>query len=196
MMLNRKENDHKIEHYNMLIASGDQSRNAHYLASIISSYLQGETALPTGLGLDDEELVHLLDFYYPNNDTPMTVLRDASLLVERVDVTRQDEFEELLSLLVSNRRNKSEHELLIAKIVTSACMGSDHLWQDLGLWSRKDLSALLNENFPTLAEKNTKNMKWKRFFYKQLCDAEGIYVCRSPSCEVCADYQVCFSPDE
>ena len=72
----------------------------------------------------------------------------------------------------------------------------DHLWQDLGLWSRKDLGTLMQLNFPQLAARNDKDMKWKKFLYKQLCIAEGIYTCRAPSCEVCADYQHCFGPED
>ena len=75
-------------------------------------------------------------------------------------------------------------------------MASDHLWQDLGLWSRQDLSALMADNFPALKAKNDRDMKWKKFLYKQLCNQEGIYTCRSPSCEVCADYQACFGPED
>ncbi|MFM8444786.1 MAG: nitrogen fixation protein NifQ, partial [Methylococcus sp.] len=33
---------------------------------------------------------------------------------------------------------------------------------------------------------------WKKFLYKQLCEAEGIYVCRAPSCGECVDYADCF----
>ena len=60
----------------------------------------------------------------------------------------------------------------------------DHLWQDLGLPARGELTALMRRNFPTLAARNVKDMKWKRFLYKQLCEAEGIYTCRAPSCQV------------
>jgi len=90
----------------------------------------------------------------------------------------------------------SPSELWTARIVAVGCLGSDHLWQDLGLWSRAELSALMERNFPTLAAKNVHNMKWKKFLYKQLCIAEGVYVCRAPSCEVCADYDACFGPED
>ena len=50
----------------------------------------------------------------------------------------------------------------------------------------------MHDNFRPLAEQNTKDMKWKKFLYKQLCIGEGIYVCRAPSCEVCVDYAACF----
>jgi nitrogen fixation protein NifQ len=55
---------------------------------------------------------------------------------------------------------------------------------------------MLQYNFPELAAKNDKDMKWKKFLYKQLCEAEGLYLCRAPSCEVCIDYPKCFGSEE
>ena len=34
-------------------------------------------------------------------------------------------------------------------------------------------------NFPQLARRNTQDMRWKKFLYKQLCEQDGGYVCRS-----------------
>jgi nitrogen fixation protein NifQ len=103
--------------------------------------------------------------------------------------------DELRKLLLDNRSRVGQSETWMAHIVTAGCMGSDHLWQDLGLWSRKDLTRLMLENFKPLALRNSKDMKWKKFLYKQLCEAEGIYTCRAPSCEVCVDYRECFGPE-
>jgi nitrogen fixation protein NifQ len=75
-------------------------------------------------------------------------------------------------------------------------MGNDHLWQDLGLWSRDYLGLLMTQSFPALAAKNEHDMKWKKFLYKQLCEQAGINTCRSPSCEYCTDYLNCFGPEE
>lgn len=55
-------------------------------------------------------------------------------------------------------------------VIVATGMASDHLWQDLGLWSRQDLSELMARNFPTLAAKANRDMKWKKFLYKQLCE--------------------------
>jgi nitrogen fixation protein NifQ len=66
----------------------------------------------------------------------------------------------------------------------------------LGLWARSDLSALIGFNFPELAARNVHDMKWKKFLYKQLCEAEGIYICRAPSCSVCVDYHKCYGPED
>jgi nitrogen fixation protein NifQ len=51
------------------------------------------------------------------------------------------------------------------------------------------------ENFPHLAAKNDRDMKWKRFLYRQLCEREGIHICPAPSCQVCTDYAKCFAPE-
>ena len=82
----------------------------------------------------------------------------------------------------------------MAHVVAAGCMSADHLWHDLGLWSRTDLTGLMRRNFPALAALNARDMKWKRFLYKRLCEAEGIYSCRAPSCEACTDYAACFGP--
>jgi nitrogen fixation protein NifQ len=107
-----------------------------------------------------------------------------------------DEFHDLLQLLLDHRAVADEHHRRVAHLVATACMGGDHLWQDLGLPERKALSALLTGHFPLLAAKNTGDMKWKKFFYKQLCEREGINACRAPSCAACRDYANCFGEEE
>ena len=161
------------------------------LACILASWSSGSGGLPVFLGLEPEQFYAMLAYHYPGFD-----VRRLEQPQAQIDSERRHERNELLSLLLRDRAGKSESEKWIAGIVSAACMAQDHLWQDLGLWSRKDLSSLLQRNFPALAARNDRDMKWKKFFYKQLCDAEGIYICRSPSCEVCADYQECFGPEE
>jgi nitrogen fixation protein NifQ len=107
-----------------------------------------------------------------------------------------DEIDELVRLMLIDKAGDSPSEVWMGHVIAAGCMASDHLWRDLGLWSRKDLSALMRRNFPLLAARNVKDMKWKRFLYKQLCEAEGIYTCRAPSCEACSDYHVCFGPED
>ncbi len=161
------------------------------LACILASWSCGLGGLPFCLGLEPEQFHAMLDYHYPGFEALQLEQPQVHL-----DSDRWHERNELLTLLLRDRAGKSESEEWIAGIVSTACMAQDHLWQDLGLWSRKDLSSLLQQNFPALAARNDRDMKWKKFFYKQLCNAEGIYTCRSPSCEVCADYQECFGPEE
>jgi nitrogen fixation protein NifQ len=115
---------------------------------------------------------------------------------ESLDERRTDEMEDLHKLLIANRSSDSVVQSRMADIVIAGCMGDDHLWRDLGLWERADLSRLMLANFRPLALRNDKDMKWKKFLYKQLCETEGIYTCRAPSCRVCADYASCFGPED
>ncbi len=165
--------------------------NDDQLACILASWSCGLGGLPVFLGLEHEQFHAMLAYHYPGFNARQLEQPQAQLNSER-----WHERNDLLTLLLQDRAGESESEKWIAEIVSAACMAQDHLWQDLGLWSRKDLSGLLQRNFPALAARNDRDMKWKKFFYKQLCNAEGIYICRSPSCEVCADYQECFGPEE
>jgi nitrogen fixation protein NifQ len=163
--------------------------NDEIFAQMIASQTASIGALPPGLGLCEEDFAALLSRHFPGMQL---VLRAAALDADERALERDD----VLALILEHRALLDESERWMAEIVTTACMANDHLWQDLGLWSRKYLSQLMTENFPALAAKNTKDMKWKKFLYKQLCEKEEIRVCRAPSCEVCADYAKCFGPEE
>lgn len=106
-----------------------------------------------------------------------------------------DEFDELVELLVEHRAGRSEQERWLAYAIATASMGDNHLWQDMGLPSRKVLSALMTTHFPALAEKNVGDMKWKKFFYRQLCERAGVLICKSPHCAECCDHAICFGPE-
>ena len=56
----------------------------------------------------------------------------------------------------------------VAGTVAIACLGDNHLWQDLQLNSRAELSAPMRRWFPALVVKNSADLKWKKFFYRQL----------------------------
>ncbi|WP_459864389.1 nitrogen fixation protein NifQ [Endothiovibrio diazotrophicus] len=177
--------------YGRLIPQRAGRPNDEWLARMIDSWWGDEGVLPAWLGLDYGAFMAMLAHHFPG-----VVLPDAPLK-ESGDPERTPEREELVKLfLLHTAGEDAAAEGWMAEILAAGCMGGDHLWQDLGLWSRKDLSALIRGNFPTLFEKNDRDMKWKRFFYKQLCVQEGIYTCRAPSCEACAEYAVCFGPEE
>ena len=109
---------------------------------------------------------------------------------------RHDEYEDILQLLLDGAVATSPEVVELAACVARACLGNDHLWHDLGLPSRAELSGLLHEHFPGLASRNAGNMRWKKFFYKQLCEQVGIRACRAPTCGVCAHYGECFGSEE
>jgi len=160
------------------------------LARMLSSWSLGIGAMPAWLGLGEEDFRQMLAHHFPG----INAGRFAGL-GEEMDPQRVDEMVDLNRPLHKNRSGRTNSELWMVEIVIAGCMGNDHLWQDLGLWNRSDLSKLMLDNFEPLAKRNDKDMKWKKFLYKQLCETEGIYTCRAPSCEVCKDYDKCFGPE-
>jgi nitrogen fixation protein NifQ len=113
--------------------------------------------------------------------------------------TREDEVRDVRALLLEHadpEAGSEEEAEAIAETLAVACLGDNHLWQDMQLASRAELSQLLRHWFPALVAKNTRDMKWKKFLYKQLCEKEEIFICKSPSCAVCTDYKACFGPEE
>ncbi len=106
------------------------------------------------------------------------------------------EFPDLLQLLLEHRAVNDDYHRCVAHLVAAACMRADHLWQDLGLPDRRTLSRLLLTHFPALAASNTGDMKWKKFFYRRLCEREGLRACNRPSCAACCDYDQCFGAED
>ena len=145
------------------------------------------------LGLDIHSFHDLLQTRFPHFTPPPHWLTVQVKAIGSGGVL--GEFPDLLQLLLDHRAIADEYHRNVAHLVATACMGGDHLWQDLGLPDRKALSGLLSSYFPALAAKNAGDMKWKKFFYKQLCEREGINACRSPSCAACCDYANCFGAE-
>jgi nitrogen fixation protein NifQ len=108
---------------------------------------------------------------------------------------RHDEFADLVELLRDAGTPDDATTTWLAYAVATAAMGGNHLWQDMGLPSREVLSMLLLARFPALARRNTGDMKWKKFFYRELCRRAGLLLCKAPSCGECVDYPKCFGPE-
>lgn len=140
-------------------------------------------------GINDAEMSRLCAKHFPYNRAISGNARSACFS------GRGEEIDDVLQLLLDHRRDDSEETRWLAHAIATACLGSNHLYQDMGFANRAVLSDLLKQHFTTLFEKNTGNMKWKKFFYKQLCDRAEINVCKAPSCGVCNDYKTCFGPE-
>ena len=177
--------------YGQLMASSRGLANDDALARMLATYYSGGGSMPLYLGLDLDTFIRLMERHFPDVSLPAPVGRELPPWDSRL----VEEKAELIKLMDGYRAGMDESELWMSVIVATGCMASNHLWQDLGLWSRRDLSELMARNFPGLAAKNDRDMKWKKFLYKQLCIQEGIYLCRSPSCALCSDYLNCFGPE-
>jgi nitrogen fixation protein NifQ len=147
-------------------------------------------------GLTETQFNCLLDRYFPGARQELLVM--AEICDEKIPCPtfREDEIQDLVALLLEHRVNDRDETHWLSYAIATGCMGSNHLWQDMGLTGRQALSDLLKQNFTVLHDKNTGNMKWKKFFYKQLCDRAEVSLCKAPSCQVCDDYQKCFGPED
>ncbi|MGG5574716.1 nitrogen fixation protein NifQ [Vibrio diazotrophicus] len=163
-----------------------------YWQPILESYRRGETALPLYMGLNPNGYDALL-LAMGLESLPLSrqVEEKLRLRLELMNM-RIGELEELEKLLVESLNPDVTLGCEMVTVLASACLGSQHLWRDLGMPERPRLTALFRDYFPLLHAKNVNNMRWKRFLYRQLCENGGDYVCRSPSCEECASYSECF----
>lgn len=140
--------------------------------------------------LDDAALAALGARYFPDLQCPLKAYAGAN------PPPAIDEFDDLLAMLMEHRSYADEEGTWLAHAVATACMGGNHLWQDLGLPDRAALSWLMQHHFTSLAGRNAGDMKWKKFFYRQLCERADLFVCKSPSCGDCSDYLLCFGSED
>lgn len=180
--------------YHRLMASGGLGEyvDRHVFACVLT-VCRGDPArtLADGTGLAPDTLTALVDHFFPGC---ADVLRDAPGATAAGEEALEEE--DLIQLLLDHRTDPdSRTAAWLAAMVARRSLGANHLWQDLGLRDRTELSALLTRHFGPLAAQNTQNMKWKKFFYRQLCGREGIVLCKAPNCEVCTDFAVCFGPE-
>lgn len=152
---------------------------------------QSGRPLTAALGLTHAELSALSARYVPER---MSELNDTA---QEGGGPGEDALEEadLRAFLLEFAASGGREEAWLAAIVARRSLQANHLWQDLGLADRGDLNRLFRRYFPGLVALNGGDMKWKKFFYRQLCQREGIPICKSPNCESCPDVADCFGEE-
>ncbi|CAL1240571.1 nitrogen fixation protein NifQ [Candidatus Methylocalor cossyra] len=185
--------------YDPLLAHARDAGDPLTLAFAAAAAMARSSARLVGrpaFGLDGDEYAALLERYFPGAQAAGLTPAGRATLAHPARRVETDEFDDLVRLLLEYRADDSRECRWLAYAIAACCMGDDHLWQDLGLPNRQALSDLLARWFPGLFARNTGGMRWKKFFYKQLCERDGAFVCRSPSCAVCVEYSNCFGPEE
>lgn len=177
--------------YRRLIGSARQEPNDHALASMLANHWRGFGAMPERLGLDPRMFGRMIEHHFPGAAWP-----DGALKEWQWDAEAMPEYDELKALLTDEQASHLRGQPWWIELLIIGCAGHGHLWEDLGLFSRHDLNMLMRVNFPELAARNDRDMKWKKFIYKQLCDREGIVACPAPTCDQCAQFSECFAPEE
>jgi nitrogen fixation protein NifQ len=176
-------------------------------AELLAQYLVGHSALPTRLGLSEEDYQTLWKALFGSaalaevealvwaspalNGAAESALSRAQLRDE-LATARESEVDDLVHLLVGHADPEQPLASFVARTIAVGCLGSAHLYRDLGFSERGTLRRLLESCFPRLVQLNTEDMRWKRFFYRKLCENGGDYVCRAPSCHECSSRSECF----
>ncbi len=169
-------------------AQTDPEPVACALFGVLAGLAAGRLRAPgPTLGLAPERFAAMLAHYRDHADREYALVDPPAAL---------DEFDDLVRLFIDHRAHDGPEIEWLAHVIACACMGNDHLYQDMNLPNRQALSDLLRTHFTALFDKNTGNMKWKKFFYKQLCERAEVRACSAPSCQVCSDYANCFGPEE
>ena len=138
------------------------------------------------LGIRGSALRRNIERYFPG--------RLEGLEMFRLDVepTVAEDEKCLRELLWRFRTASSPINSLLAVLVARRATRPNHLWQDLGLANRGELSRLMLRHFIALARRNDRDMKWKKFFYRMICRDEGFSMCVAPCCSECGDFDGCF----
>jgi nitrogen fixation protein NifQ len=172
-------------------APGAEPCDAHVLACALA-VSAGEAAatgapLPACVGLGHAELLLLLGRFFP------TVLQRGTVPIAPQEVLRAEDEQCLVELLRSCASSPLSETL--ALVVARRAQRKRHLWQDLGLRSRGELSELMTRHFAPLKARNRGDMKWKKFFARALCLEGSFPICTAPSCGECDDFDGCFGDE-
>ncbi|MES2070590.1 MAG: nitrogen fixation protein NifQ [Pseudomonadota bacterium] len=165
------------------------------IASVLKHVQEGRLPLFAGtLGLPQPERLSIVDACSPENNKPaeMPEQEYAAILA-----TCPPEFLDLVQLLLDHRSAYSDqHADWLARAIAAATFGTRHLWQDLGLSGRTQVSALLSNYFPSLHRRNVQDLKWKKFLYAELGLRQGNPGLRPPECNHCDQFRICFPEAE
>lgn len=168
------------------------SLDQHVLTSIFTiaaAECSKSRSLADGLGIGGSELRLHIEKLFPDS---LPLLSSLNL---ELNGTATEEEECLRELLLRSRSSSVAFHSLLVFLVARRAMHPNHLWQDLGLRNRSELTALMLRHFTPLALRNKQDMKWKKFFYRIICREDDFRMCTAPCCAECDDFQKCFGEE-
>lgn len=182
--------------YNMLrrcnAATTCDPFDGHLLACIFAACVDEQSegrSFTNALGICGQALRSTVDKYFPGSLPLLEVLE-----LDSEPETGEDE-RCLRELLWRYRTNAAPLSSLFSFLLARRATRPNHLWQDLGLSNRGELSQLMLRHFTPLARRNDQDMKWKKFFYRMICRDEGYRICTAPCCSECDDFEACFGDE-
>jgi nitrogen fixation protein NifQ len=167
--------------------------DAHVVASVVSlamvESVEERRSIASCVGLEAATLTAMVGEVFPHARRAFAQLETDEPLVRAEDETC------LRDLLVRCTTAGSTFQERLAAIIARRAQHPNHLWQDLGLRNRRELSWLMGRHFEWLANRNSHDMKWKKFLYRTICRDGSFPVCTAPSCSECSDFDGCFGDE-
>jgi len=189
--------DHPV--YRKLIDStpyqGISDEDRHLFACLLSVADQEPAPLHQALGLSELMLETLLFKVFPGVERAQ-FFTQPNLSTEKAPEINPELQTLLTGFLSQDKVGWPQFaSLALAQIIAARAAHPGHLWVAMGLFERPQLSSAISRHLPALLVANDKQMRWKRFLFKRLCDLNGAVMCKSPVCGDCSDYAICFAPE-
>lgn len=172
------------------VVDDDTDFDQHVLASILAVAATEGDAVAQLAGLEVDTLATLIAERFPAAASSVS-----ASWCGQAGCRTDDEITMVRDLLLANRSSEGDTGRWLAAMIARRSMEPNHLWEDLGLRDRSELTRLLMRHFFPIASRNTRNMRWKRFFYRTLCEDDGLVMCTTPVCTQCSDFVLCFGDE-
>jgi nitrogen fixation protein NifQ len=176
---------------------GAPSADAWLFARLVAARdVRGERAL---LGLSASEFADLAARHFVGGSLAEVLCEPSANMANVAGVAIADEkhaaFADamrgfLFSLAAPDVDDADAH--CLASILAHACLRPDHLWRDLGLSGREDVTQMLTRFFPAVVARNTEGLRWKKLLARELALANGDVPGPAPGCPGCEDFGFCF----
>ena len=169
--------------------------DAGFFATVIGKSLAYRDLARTGLS--PAELGEVLANLFPDaqaGTAPALADLRAQLLAyaARGLASPQADFTRLLRVLLDACGGQAATTRWVTSVLAHACLRPAHLWRDLGLDGRENVTALLTRHYPGLVARNTGNLRWKKFLAYSACEHAGLPAAAAPGCAACEDHGFCY----
>jgi nitrogen fixation protein NifQ len=163
---------------------------ASILAVSISQATEEQVSLVKTVGLDASTLAALSQELFPGAAAELVKMAAGPAPAPGPEESS------VIDILLIYASGRLDFVRPLAAMIARRCQEPRHLWQDLGLRDRSELSRLMQTHFPRLKVRNSGDMKWKKFLYRMVCGSEGFTLCPAPICSDCDDFAACFGAEE
>jgi len=175
---------------------GVESADRHMFACLLAAASQESHPVTASLGLSDSDVDTIFETFFPESGKEILKRSRSSVQAAIPEIN-----EEVLTLLLRHVSEPTEESSIpistyLCHILAARASQPGHLWVSMGFFERPELTASIRRHLPSLADANNKNMRWKRYLFREVCNLNGGTMCKAPNCGVCSDYALCFAPEE